>query len=269
VSLTIERGKTLGLVGESGCGKSVTAQSIMRIVPPPGKIVQGKILFTRQRDGNAMEAILLHRTKDQKEARAIALDMLTKVGIPNPKQRIDEYPHQLSGGMRQRAMIAMALSCTPSLLIADEPTTALDVTVQAQVIELMMGLRQELGMSMLYITHDLGVIAEIADEVAVMYLGKVIERGTAVDIFYHPYHPYTKALLQSVPHMGHRGEGKRLQAIRGTVPIPINMRDRCGFRTRCQEYDAGVCMSADPPLLEVESGHWARCYRYQSIKTAQ
>ncbi len=314
VSFTIERGKTLGLVGESGCGKSVTAQSIMRIVPTPGRIVQGKILFTHKANGGAgetvdlaqfeasgtpmrrirgkditmifqepmtsfsplhtignqiIEAILLHRTSDRNEAREVAIDMLAKVGIPNPRKRIDTYPHQLSGGMRQRAMIAMALSCNPSLLIADEPTTALDVTVQAQVIELMEGLRQELGMSMLYITHDLGVIAEVADEVAVMYLGRIIERATAVEIFHHPLHPYTKALLESVPRMGRRGQGKRLQAIRGTVPIPINMKELCGFRTRCRHFDRVKCMVGDPPLLEVDPGHWVRCFRQEELRTPQ
>ena len=310
VSLSIERGKTLGLVGESGCGKSVTAQSIMRIVPPPGRIVQGKILYSRPGDGGSagtvdlasleasgtdmrrirgkditmifqepmtsfsplhtignqiMEAILLHRSRDPAEAREIATDMLAKVGIPNPGQRIDQYPHELSGGMRQRAMIAMALSCNPSLLIADEPTTALDVTVQAQVIELMEGLRQELGMSMLYITHDLGVIAEVADEVAVMYLGRIIERGSVMDIFYHAAHPYTRALLQSVPRMGRRGQRRRLQAIRGTVPIPINLVDRCAFRTRCQHFERSKCMGSEPALVEIEKGHWVRCVRYDEL----
>lgn len=304
VDIEIHKGETLGLVGESGCGKSVTARSIMRIVPPPGKS-EGEIIFgpsgngesanqidllklapsgseirsIRGRDitmifqepmtsfsplhtiGNQIEeAILLHRTKDPKQAKEIALDMISKVGISNPSQRINEYPHQLSGGMRQRAMIAMALSCNPLLLIADEPTTALDVTVQAQVIDLMLGLREEYGMAMLYITHDLGVIAEIADRIAVMYLGKVIETGNAIDIFYRATHPYTKALLESVPVMG-RKTGRRLAAIRGTVPVPINLSDRCGFRPRCKFYDDGDCSNTTPPMIEVGDGHFVRCYR--------
>ena len=304
IDLTIHRGETLGLVGESGCGKSVAARSVMRIVPAPGKST-GEITFVASSDegapnkvdlltlapsgaemrairgrdltmifqepmtsfsplhtiGNQIEeAILLHRTQDPKEAHEIALDMITKVGISNPSQRIGEYPHQLSGGMRQRAMIAMALSCNPSLLIADEPTTALDVTVQAQVIDLMLGLREEYGMAMLYITHDLGVIAEIADRIAVMYLGKIIETGTALDIFYNPSHPYTQALLESVPVMG-RKSSKRLAAIEGTVPVPINLPDRCGFAPRCRHYVEGICDAATPELTEAGEGHLVRCYR--------
>ena len=308
VSVSIRKGRTLGLVGESGCGKSVTAQSIMRIVPHPGR-VEGRILYRRPTGtgpeeidlaalkasgpemrkirgkditmifqepmtslspihtiGNqVMEAILLHRTRDPREAREVALDMLAKVGIPNPKSRIDEYPYQFSGGMRQRAMIAMALSCNPSLLIADEPTTALDVTVQAQVLDLMVSLRSEYGMAMLYITHDLGVIAGIADEVAVMYLGKVVELAPVAGIFGDPVHPYTKALLASVPRFGKKLRA-RLNSIPGTVPIPINQPDRCAFRARCQEYSESACRSGDPPLLEVGKNHWVRCHRYQTVR---
>ena len=308
IDLTIRKGETLGLVGESGCGKSVAARSVMRIVPAPGKS-DGQIAFAASTDNGAgneidllklapsgaemrairgrditmifqepmtsfsplhtignqiEEAILLHRTQDPKEAREIALDMITKVGISNPIQRIDEYPHQLSGGMRQRAMIAMALSCNPSLLIADEPTTALDVTVQAQVIALMLGLREEYGMAMLYITHDLGVIAEIADRIAVMYLGKIIETGNAEDIFYRPSHPYTRALLESVPVMG-RKSGERLAAIEGTVPVPINLPDRCGFAPRCKHFVEGICDVAPPELTEAGEGHLVRCFRSSDL----
>ena len=305
VSFLIERGKTLGLVGESGCGKSITAQSILRIVPPPG-VSQGSILYHRQ-DGGAepstrnlvelkpsgsemrairgkditmifqepmssfsplhtignqiMEAILTHHTSDKAEAQEITLDMLDKVGISNPRQRIDEYPHQFSGGMRQRAMIAMALSCRPSLLVADEPTTALDVTVQAQVMELMIGLQEEFGMAMLYITHDLGVIAELADRIAVMYLGKIVEFGTAVDIFYHARHPYTRALLESVPKMGEKSD-KRLASIKGTVPVPIDVPDRCRFLTRC-EHAMRACLSCEPSMIDTGEGHHVRCYLFE------
>ena len=306
VDFTIHKGETLGLVGESGCGKSVTAQSIMRIVPPPGK-TEGEILLNarngdgptnlvdlppsgpemrsiRGRDitmifqepmtsfsplhtiGNQIEeAILLHRTSDRDEAKVIAIDMIGKVGISNPSQRLDSYPHEFSGGMRQRAMIAMALSCNPFLLIADEPTTALDVTVQAQVVDLMMSLREEYGMAILYITHDLGVIAEIADRIAVMYLGKVIEIGTSVDIFYHPVHPYTRALLESIPKMGQK-TGKRLAAIQGTVPIPINLQPRCGFEARCKHFQKESCRQGVPPLTDIGEGHQVRCFRHEELR---
>ncbi|MEA3345000.1 MAG: ABC transporter ATP-binding protein, partial [Chloroflexota bacterium] len=246
----VPRGETLGVVGESGCGKSVTAQSIMRVVPPPGKIVEGKITYYRQTRGNGasnvteeinltelhprgrrmrdirgdeismvfqepmtslnpvytigsqvMEAITLHQDVSSREAREIAIEMLDRVEMPKASQTIDSYPHQLSGGMRQRGMIAMALSCHPSLLIADEPTTALDVTTEAQILELMRGLQEEMGMTIIYITHDLGVIAEMSDDVIVMYLGKVVERADVDSIFYDPQHPYTRALLKSIPQV--------------------------------------------------------------------
>jgi len=311
VSLHIERGETLGLVGESGCGKSVIAQSILNIVPDPGR-VEGSILFNRSENGkrgtsrqvditslnpsgNAMrsirgkditmifqepmtslspvhsignqimEAILLHRTQDKSEAREIAVDMLARVGIANPGQRIDEYPHQLSGGMRQRAMIAMALSCNPALLIADEPTTALDVTVQAQVLELMLELRGEFKMAILFITHDLGVIAEIAHRVAVMYLGRIVETAGVKEIFHNPCHPYTRALLSSIPKMG-GSRNQRLASIPGSVPIPINLEAACAFRERCREYSGDTCLPEIPPLVEVREGHWVRCHRYRDIR---
>ena len=329
VSLSIDEGRTLGVIGESGCGKSVTAQSVLRIVPDPGRIVGGQVLLTRpseeiarlgeQAGGSAaaalaagaaagngstldlsalddrgplirairgrvismifqepmtslspvhtvgnqiMEAILLHRTGDKVEAREIALAMLDRVGISNPSQRIDEYPHQLSGGMRQRAMIAMALSCHPALLIADEPTTALDVTVQAQILELIKELQGQLGMAIQYITHDLGVISEVADEVAVMYLGRVVEKGTVRQIFKDPLHPYTERLLRSIPRLGKKA-GLRLDAIKGTVPIPLDPPARCGFYGRCPVAIEGTCDQAIPALGAPRGeadGHEVRCF---------
>ena len=305
VSFGINQEETLGLIGESGCGKSVTAHSILRIVPSPGKLIGGRILLNH--DGQSIdlarldpsgkmirsirgkeismifqepmtslspvhtigdqirEAIYLHRTKDKKEAQEIALDMLNRVGIANPTQRINEYPHQLSGGMRQRAMIAMALSCHPKLLIADEPTTALDVTVQAQILELIQELQQQFHMAVLYITHDLGVIADICHRVAVMYLGKVVEFGAVRDIFYHPLHPYTVRLLKSRPSMSKR-TGQRLESIVGNVPIPLNLRDQCGFVERCTEAIKGRCDVAVPELIELEENHWVRCFLYEKAR---
>lgn len=305
VSFKVRKEKVLGLVGESGCGKSVTAQSILRIVPAPGKI-EGKILF-QQKNGNAkkgpldlagldsrgkeirsirgkeiamifqepmtsfsplhtignqiIEAILLHRDVDKKEARKLAIDMLDKVGMANPQQRIDEYPHQLSGGMRQRGMIAMALSCNPSILIADEPTTALDVTVQAQILELMTSLQAQFGMSIIYITHNLGVIAEISDEVAVMYLGKVVEYASVDDLFYDPLHPYTQALLRSIPRMGKKAKA-RLESIEGTVPLPLDLPVGCSFYARCGQAKKGICNKDTPPLAKVKRKHSVRCFLY-------
>ncbi len=300
VSLTVHQGQTLGIIGESGCGKSVTAQSILRIVPTPGRIISGDILLHRDGDpavdladmdpfghsvrairgkeismifqepmtslspvhtiGNQIEeAILLHKTRDKQEAHSLAVDMLDKVGIPNPSQRINEYPHQLSGGLRQRAMIAMALSCNPKLLIADEPTTALDVTVQAQILDLMEQLQDEFGMAILYITHDLGVIAEIADEVAVMYLGRVVEHAVTRELFRNPLHPYTRLLLKSIPRMG-KDAKQRLEAIEGTVPIPLDPPRMCGFYSRCPDAIAGTCDMEVPGLVEVSPGHSVRCY---------
>jgi len=304
-SFSVGQQKTIGLIGESGCGKSVTAQSILRIVPKPGRTVAGQILF-RGRNGEVtdlaqldpfgeeirrirgkeisivfqepmtslspvhsvasqlLEAILLHRTEDKKEAYDIALDMLTRVGIPNPTQRMNEYPHQLSGGMRQRVMIAMALSCNPILFIADEPTTALDVTVQAQILELIKELQVQLQMSVLYITHDLGVIAEISDEVSVMYLGRVVESGPVRSIFHHPLHPYTIRLLDSIPKIGQKKS--RLSTIEGTVPIPIDLPVECGFCYRCPEAMEGICNVAIPALVEMEKNHFVRCFLHSDKK---
>ncbi len=293
VSFSIDEGKTLGLVGESGCGKSVTSLSIMRLIAsPPGKIVGGEI-FYRGRDllrlnneamrkirgneismifqepmtslnpvftvGNQIgEAIKLHQGLGKKETRAKTIDMLRLVKIADPESRVDAYPHQLSGGMRQRVMIAMALSCNPSLLIADEPTTALDVTIQAQILELMKELQTEIGMALLLITHDLGVVAEQADDVAIMYAGKLVEKAATPAIFSRPLHPYTAGLLHSLP--GASGaKKKRLDAIPGMVPSPLNLPSGCRFRDRCPKA-AGICAEGEPELLEKETGHWVACH---------
>jgi oligopeptide/dipeptide ABC transporter ATP-binding protein len=302
VTFDVKTGETLGIIGESGCGKSVTAQSILRIVPPPGKTVSGSVYLHRNGDapedlvsykvnsdqiravrgkeismifqepmtslspvhtiGNQIiEAILLHETDNKKEARELAIKMIDKVGIPDPKHRIDSYPHQLSGGLRQRAMIAMALSCNPSMLIADEPTTALDVTIQAQILELMKGLQRQYNMAILYITHNLGVIAEISNDVAVMYLGRVVEFSRCDKIFHKPMHPYTENLMKSIPKVGKKAR-TRLEAIKGTVPIPLNLPRECGFYPRCQKAIEGVCNKGVPALKEVEEGHFVRCYLY-------
>jgi len=293
VSFEIGESKTLGLVGESGCGKSVTSLSIMRLIPsPPGQIVGGEIYY-RGRDllklnkeemrkirgneismifqepmtslnpvftvGNQIgEAIRLHQGLGKKATRAKTIEMLRLVKIADPESRVDAYPHQLSGGMRQRVMIAMALSCNPSLLIADEPTTALDVTIQAQILELIKELQQRMGMALLLITHDLGVVAERADEVAIMYAGKIVERGSAEAIFARPLHPYTMGLINSLP--GARGKKKkRLDAIPGVVPSPLDLPSGCRFRDRCPRA-AGICAEAEPLLVEKESGHSVACY---------
>jgi peptide/nickel transport system ATP-binding protein len=294
VSFEIGEGKTLGLVGESGCGKSVTSLSIMRLIPsPPGKIVGGEI-FYRGRDllklnneemrkirgneismifqepmtslnpvftvGNQIgEAIKLHQGLGKRETRQKTIDMLRLVKIADPESRVDSYPHQLSGGMRQRVMIAMALSCNPSLLIADEPTTALDVTIQAQILELIKELQQKIGgMALLLITHDLGVVSEQADNVAIMYSGKIVERSSTRAIFNHPFHPYTVGLLNSLPGIAGLKK-KRLDAIPGMVPSPLNLPSGCRFRDRCPRAQ-DVCAQTEPPLEEKEPGHTVACY---------
>lgn len=309
VNLKIKEGKTLGIVGESGCGKSVTGQSLMRIVPNPGK-VEGQILLHKRENGDnectvdlvkleskgqeihdirggdiamifqepmkafspihtignqIIEGILLHVTKDPKEARKLALDVLKRVDMPNAEQRMDEYPHQLSGGMRQRAMIAMALSCNPSILIADEPTTALDVTVQAQVLKLINELKENIKTSVIFITHDLGVIAEMSDDVAVMYLGKVMEYTDVDTLFHGALHPYTIALLQSIPSITKEAKTD-LEVIEGTVPFPMNLPKGCGFYSRCKRAKDGLCNVNDIPLVEVEEGHFVRCIRVDTKK---
>jgi peptide/nickel transport system ATP-binding protein len=293
VSFEIGEGKTLGLVGESGCGKSVTSLSIMRLIAsPPGKIVGGEILYRgkdllklnneamRKIRGNEIsmifqepmtslnpvftvgnqigEAIKLHQGLGKKETRQKTIDMLRLVKIADPESRVDSYPHQLSGGMRQRVMIAMALSCNPALLIADEPTTALDVTIQAQILDLMKELRQRIGMALLLITHDLGVVAEQADDVAIMYAGKIVERSSTQAIFNRPFHPYTVGLLNSLPSVG-GAKKKRLDAIPGVVPNPLHLPSGCRFRDRCPKA-ADLCAQSEPQLLEKEPGHAVACH---------
>ena len=297
VSFDVGRQQTVGLIGESGCGKSMLARSVMQLVKPPGRIVSGELLFELE-PGNTVdiaalglgsaqlrrirgrhiamifqepmaslspvhtigsqiaEPALLHRTSDKREARAIAEDALERVGVPDPKRAFGLYPHELSGGLRQRAMIAMALAGQPQLLIADEPTTALDVTVQWQILRLLADLKAQMGMSMLYITHDLGVTAQIADTIAVMYLGRIVEFGPAADIFEQPLHPYTRKLMRAAPAMGERKA--RLDVIRGTVPVPINLPHECPFRSRCDH--AFEACSRMPALTEVAPGHSARCF---------
>jgi len=317
VDLTIKRGRTLGVVGESGCGKSVTALSLMRLVTPPGRIVEGEILYHRaiesegqssaeevldlasldpngkemrsirgneismvfQEPMTAMipvrtvgaqiaEAIMLHQRVDKREAQVLAIEMLAKVGLPEPEETVDNYPFQLSGGMRQRALIAQALACRPSLLIADEPTTALDVTTEAQILDLMRSLQDQLGMAIMYITHNLGVIAEMAEEVAVMYLGKVVEETDVRSIFFKPLHPYTQGLLRSIPRLedavARGGQKARLQAIEGMVPDPYSVLPGCTFHPRCPQRIGGVCDRYEPVLVQVEPGHAVKCHLFDA-----
>ena len=309
VSFKIGRGQTVGVVGESGCGKSITGLSMLQLVPSPGRIEAGEIQFyrngeddpldiaqvspkselMRQIRGNEIaiifqepmtslnpvytignqiaEAIILHEQVDKKTARERAIEMIARVGIPAPTQRVDEYPHQLSGGMRQRVMIAMALCCSPTLLIADEPTTALDVTIQAQVLGLMQELQAEMGMAIMLITHDLGVIADLADEVVVMYAGRVVEKGTVDDIFYNPLHPYTQGLLKSIPVLGKTPQ-KTLPSIPGTVPHPLTLPGGCSFQSRCSER-MPECERM-PELAEINGktqndGHAVRCWLHTDL----
>ena len=303
VSFDVQPGKTLGIVGESGCGKSVTAQSILRIVDQPGRIVEGEILLARKdgtetdlvklkADGREIrsirggeiglifqepmtsfspvhtvgaqliEAVMLHNDVGRKEARRRGIEALRSVGIPKPERRIDEYSFELSGGLRQRAMIAVALSCDPRLLIADEPTTALDVTTQAQILDLLRRIQQERGMAIMLITHNLGVVAEMADDVVVMYLGRVVEQGKVDDIFHDARHPYTRALLQSIPSIESRPRVK-LPTISGSVPHPFNRPTGCPFHPRCESFMPGRCDTAEPPLLPVGDGRMASCFLYQ------
>ncbi len=296
VSLYIRAEETLGIVGESGCGKSVTSLSIMRLIPdPPGKIVSGDIIFEgkdilalpehrmREIRGNEIsmifqepmtslnpvftvgdqiqETISLHQGASAKEAREKAIEMLTLVGIPAPETRVDEYPHQLSGGMRQRVMIAMALSCNPAIIIADEPTTALDVTIQAQILALLERLQKEFGMAVMLITHDLAVIAEVADRVIVMYAGKVVESGNTIEIFEEPLHPYTKALLASIPVLMEKKN--RLSVIPGTVPNPTEFPRGCRFGPRCS-YVMPKCNSEETPWVWGGEKHGALCWLLES-----
>ena len=330
LTFNINRGGTLGVIGESGCGKSVTAKAVMQMVPKPGKITQGKVIYHRKDkydpskpietiditslspDGDAIrqirggefamifqepmscltpvytagfhinEALALHRLIPQKvgtqmeqaimqyrhvtkeEAREIAIEMLHKVGLPKPEQRVDSYPHQLSGGQRQRVMIAIALSCEPSMLVADEPTTALDVSIEAQILDLMRGLQDTVDMTIMFITHNLGVVAEMADEIVVMYMGKQVEKASTVKVFYEAKHPYTKALLESIPKVGKRSS-QRLASISGMVPDAFHLPSGCVFHPRCPSFMPGKCDKIVPKYQEVEQDHWVRCLLYEEV----
>ncbi len=334
VNFTVRRGSTMGIIGESGSGKSVTARAIMHLLAKNGRIVNGEILYYREApEGNlassevidisqqkangplmrsvrggeiAMifqepmssltpvytaglhigESIQLHLKPRQpvgdqmakaiarqnkipkNEARQIAVEMLDRVGIPRASERVDSYPHELSGGQRQRVMIAIALSCGPKLLIADEPTTALDVTTQAQINDLMLELKDEFGMAIMYITHDLGVIAEMAEDIAVMYLGRIVEQGKTESIFYDPQHPYTKALLKSIPRIGGPA-GRRLVVIEGMVPDPFHIPTGCPFHDRCPEVVPGLCNMYEPVLLDTGPEHRAACLLHDAEKVGE
>jgi len=328
VTFTVNRGETLGVIGESGCGKSVTAKTVMHMVPKPGKITQGEVIYHRRDkydpskpietinitnldpDGDEIrkirggefamifqepmscltpvyttgthigEALNLHRLIPQtvgtqmanaiqqyrhvtkQEAREISIDMLYKVGLPKPKERVDNYPHQLSGGQRQRVMIAVALSCQPAMLIADEPTTALDVSIEAQILDLMRELQGNVDMAIMFITHNLGVVAEMAKEIVVMYMGKQVERASTVKVFYEAKHPYTRALLESIPKVGKRSS-ERLASIEGMVPDPFSLPSGCVFHPRCPSFMPGKCDRIAPNWREVEKDHWVRCLLYE------
>jgi oligopeptide/dipeptide ABC transporter ATP-binding protein len=293
-------------VGESGCGKSVMARSILRIVPPPGRIVGGQILYHRPVGGlsetvdltaldpedymlrfirgleismifqepiaslspvytigqQIVEAICLHQPVSKQQALQQAIDMLRQVGMPDATRTVHRYPHQLSGGMCQRAMIALALSCNPSLLIADEPTTALDVTTEAQILQVMCDLQNELGMAIIFITHNLGIVAQMTERVLVMYLGRVVEEADVDTLFYNPLHPYTQALLRSVPRWGPRDRNARLDSIRGTVPEPYSTPPGCPFHPRCEQMRPGVCDQQEPPWVQITAEHGVRCVLY-------
>lgn len=316
VSLDVPRNRVMGIVGESGCGKSVTALSVLQLVPTPGRIVKGQVILRVLRESQAScsiidevnltalnprgteirrirggeiamifqepmnslnpsytvgnqitEAILLHQDVDAASAEGLAIDMLDRVGLANPKQAIRRYPHELSGGMRQRAMIAMALSCTPSILFADEPTTALDVTTEAQILDLMRELQASMGMTIVFITHNLGVVAQMCDEVAVMYLGRVVELTSVQDLFYDPKHPYTQALLRSVTRFGSRTR-HRLQPIRGVVPDPYTDIAGCPFHTRCDARIAGLCDVREPGVTALGGTRYVRCFLYSQPEEA-
>jgi len=312
VDLDVPAKATLGVVGESGCGKTMMALAVLGILPPRGRAVDGNVFLSpaegepsapptdilslpprgkairaiRGKEiamifqepmtalspvhtvGNQiMESILLHQKVTRREARSRAVELLGRVGVPNPKMRVRSFPHELSGGLRQRSMIAKALSCQPRLLIADEPTTALDVTIQAQILELLLELQEEMGMSVMMITHDLGVIAETADEVAVLYMGRVVERASAVSLFASPLHPYTQGLLASVPILG-KADGERLASIPGSVPDPFTRLPGCAFHPRCTRCIPGTCDDGEPPkLIESSPGRWVACHLHCNDQT--
>lgn len=331
LTLTIHRGKTLGVIGESGCGKSMTARAILNMIPKPGKITNGEIIYHRrmknslesqvddiidltkidpdgkvirqirggeigmifqepmssltpvytagvhineavslhhliplQKVGNQIgEQIQAHRSVTKEESRVIAIDMLRRVGIPKPEERVDNYPHQLSGGQRQRVMIAVALSCEPAMLIADEPTTALDVSIEAQILDIMRDLQQSANMAIMFITHNLGVIASMAEEIVVMYMGKAVEQGKVLEIFQNPKHPYTQALLRSIPKLGKKKTGERLASITGMVPDPFNLPTGCVFHPRCPMFMAGKCDKIAPQWKKVGEDHSVSCLLYE------
>jgi len=302
VGFTVMRGETLAVVGESGSGKSVTALSIMRLLPPRvGKITGGSVVLAGREittlpeeemrairgkeigmifqepmtslnpvhtvGAQIAEVLIEHEKSSASDARARAVDLLETVGISMPARRVDSYPHELSGGMRQRAMIAMALACRPSLLIADEPTTALDVTIQAQILDLMNELQDRFGMAIIFITHDLGVVAQVARRVVVMYAGQVVERGPAAEIFRHPRMPYTAGLIASIPRLGHSARGQRLRTIPGHVPSPAELPAGCRFSTRCPHVEPR-CRETPAPIETVASGHDVRCLRWRELDLA-
>ncbi len=329
VTFDIYRGQTLGVIGESGCGKSITARAILQMVPKPGKITAGQVLYHRRAKGSTQtdiiniskldpdgqlireirggeigmifqepmssltpvytagshideavslhrllpvrkigdqmaETIRAHRKVTKEESRQIAIEMLRRVGIPKPEQRVDSYPHQLSGGQRQRVMIAIALSCQPVMLIADEPTTALDVSIEAQILDIMREMQRDENMAIMFITHNLGVIAEMAREIVVMYMGKQVERASTMDIFYDPKHPYTRALLQSIPKVG-RKTGTRLASIEGMVPDPFNLPTGCVFHPRCPSFMPGKCDKIAPTWKQLVGDHWVSCLLYEEV----
>lgn len=306
ISFDVVAGKTVAIVGESGCGKSVAVRSILGIVDPPGRVVEGQILLRRRLNGQnevtdlatlgpnskaireirgkeislifqepmasfspvhtvgdqIIEAIRVHRKMGRQQAREQGIQILRKTGVPQAELRIDDYPHQLSGGILQRCMIAMALSCEPHVLIADEPTTALDVTTQAQILSLLKELQQQTAMSIIFITHDLGVVAEMADIVVVMYLGQVMEIGPADQVYHDPKHPYTRALLRSIPSIrGHTG--KRLESIAGSIPHPLQRPSGCPFHDRCKDFITGSCDRIDPKPVQVQCDHEVSCFLYK------
>lgn len=304
ISMDIKSGKTLCVVGESGCGKSVTASSIMQLLPKLSRIEEGEIIYHSEdrgdihiekleRNGKEMrslrgkdiamifqdpmtalnpvytigwqisEMIRAHENISKKDAHAVALELLKDMGIPFPEKRIDEYPHQFSGGMRQRAMIAMAMSCNPKVLIADEPTTALDVTIQAQIFELMDHLKKNYNTAIMLITHDMGVVCELADDVAVMYMGNIIESGSAEEVLDHPSHPYTRALLKSIPILG-KGADQDINPIKGSTPDPYNRPPGCQFAPRC-DYANEMCNQCMPDEVQLGGTHMVRCARYQEV----